>query len=112
MLVNLRIHPVANPQIFESPAHRAHAGGLANLDVGFRRECNGDLPSIVERDDGKALCGIKLANLTLDQQPHPLPAELMPFKKPHSLPCLNKRRTVQIWVILSQWSERCQAQRL
>lgn len=76
MLVNLHVHPVADPEIVKGPTHRAHGAGLANLDVRLGWERDGDLASIVERDDGKALGRIKLANLTWDQQPHPLPLSL------------------------------------
>lgn len=73
MLVNLHVHPVADAKVLQCPAHGAQGGRLANLDVGFWRERDGDLASILKPDDREALGRIELANLTLDQQPHPLP---------------------------------------
>ena len=75
MLVNLHVHPVANLKVLQCPAHSAHGGRLANLDVGFRRERDGNLAAIVKPDDSEALGMIEMANLTLDQRPHPLPKE-------------------------------------
>src|SRR5574341_1218911 len=49
MLVNLHVHPVADPEIVEGSTHRAHGAGLANLDVRLGWERDGDLASIVER---------------------------------------------------------------
>ena len=75
MLVNLHVHPVADAKVLQCPAHSAQGGRLANLDVGFWRERDGTLASIFKPDDREALGRIEMANLTLDQRPHPLPKE-------------------------------------
>ena len=71
MLVKLGFHPVPDLEILEGSAHRAHGSRLENLDVGLHRERHSHLPSIVESNDCEALCGIKLANLALDQRSSP-----------------------------------------
>lgn len=74
MLVELSLHPVTDPEILKGSAHRSHGGRLENLDVGLHRERYRHLASIVERNDGKAIYGIKLTNLALDQRSSPPPA--------------------------------------
>ncbi len=64
MLVDLHLDPVAHLQVVHGSAHRSHGAGFAHLDVGIGWECDGDLASIVERDDSKALGRIKLTDLT------------------------------------------------
>src|SRR3990172_2717054 len=64
MLVKLRLDPVANLEVLEGSSHRAHRGGLVDLDVRVHGKRHADLAAVLERNKGLAPNGIELANLT------------------------------------------------